>query len=291
MNGMVNETLEQHLLFHKALIDDNVESEKIDRYLRILNEDPDCERLQDPVDESIRTVFSLVLEHDFDPWAIDIREFVRTYTEKANSGSRLDIMVAGKLVLMAWKVIRMQSEATVESSNEPEWIEDVGEEPLESEYVSTLYVPGITLNETYRRTPMRKATMLELLDAFAEASEDYQVSLEREEAKKKIKDKEPKVFDNKAHKEVSENDVAEVWERIQKLGTGAFSITDLFDSNRDDNITIFISALQLVRDGKLAVWQENLPYGDIMMEIKVDWMSGKLEDADVSVKVSEAVVQ
>ena len=62
--GTTNETLEQHLLFHKALIDDNVASEKIDRYLNILNEAPDCERMQDPVDESIRTVFRLVLEHE-----------------------------------------------------------------------------------------------------------------------------------------------------------------------------------------------------------------------------------
>ena len=75
--GTTNETLEQHLLFHKALIDDNVASEKIDRYLNILNEAPDCERMQDPVDESIRTVFRLVLEQDFDPWSIDLREFVK----------------------------------------------------------------------------------------------------------------------------------------------------------------------------------------------------------------------
>ena len=110
--GTTNETLEQHLLFHKALIDDNVASEKIDRYLNILNEAPDCERMQDPVDESIRTVFRLVLEQDFDPWSIDLREFVRTYTAKVNSNNKFDIIVAGKLVLMAWKVLRMQTDAT-----------------------------------------------------------------------------------------------------------------------------------------------------------------------------------
>ena len=58
----------------------------------------------------------------------------------------------------------------------------------------------------------------------------------------------------------------------------------------DDNIAVFLSVLQLVRNGKLNIWQNELPYGDIMVEIKVDWMSGKLEDADVAVKVPEAVV-
>ena len=289
--GTTNETIEQHLLFHKALIDDNVASEKIDRYLSILNEAPDCERMQDPVDESIRTVFRLVLEQDFDPWSIDLREFVRTYSAKVNSSSKFDIIVAGKLILMAWKVLRMQTDATKLESDRNEVycdFEDFEEETVE--YEPTLYVPGITLRETYARTPQRPVTMIELLDAFEEAREEIIASVERERVRQELKAKEPKTFDNKAHKEVSESDVEAVWQRIQRIGTGAFSLTDLFVPNIDDNITVFLSVLQLVRDGKLNIWQNELPYDDIMVEIKVDWMSGKLEDADVAVKVPEAVV-
>ena len=289
--GTTNETLEQHLLFHKALIDDNVASEKIDRYLSILNEAPDCERMQDPVDESIRTVFRLVLEQDFDPWSIDLREFVRTYTAKVNSGSKLDIIVAGKLILMAWKVLRMQTDAAkLESDRPTDEFEFEDFEDIEADYEPTLYVPGIALRETYARTPQRPVTMLELLDAFEEAREEILASVERERVRQELKAKEPKVFDNKAHKEVSESDVEVVWQRIQRIGTGAFSLTDLFVPNVDDNITVFLSVLQLVRDGKLTIRQEQLPYDDIMVEIKVDWMSGKLEDTDVPVKVPEAVV-
>ena len=289
--GTTNETLEQHLLFHKALIDDNVASEKIDRYLSILNETPDCERMQDPVDESIRTVFRLVLEQDFDPWSIDLREFVRTYTAKVNSHSKFDIMVAGKLILMAWKVLRMQTDATkLESDRNDAMFEFEEFEEEIADYEPTLYVPGISLRETYARTPQRPVTMMELRDAFEEAREEIIASVERERVRQELKVKEPKTFDNKAHKEVSENDVEAVWQRIQRIGTGAFSITELFVPNIDDNITVFLSVLQLVRDGKLNVWQNELPYGDIMVDIKVDWMSGKLEDTDVAVKVPEAVV-
>ncbi len=289
--GTTNETLEQHLLFHKALIDDNVASEKIDRYLSILNEAPDCERMQDPIDESIRTVFRLVLEQDFDPWSIDLREFVKTYTAKVNSANRFDIIVAGKLILMAWKVLRMQTDAAkLESDGPAEPFEFEDFEDIEADYEPTLYVPGISLRETYARTPQRPVTMIELLDAFEEARDEIIASVERERVRQELKAKEPKVFDNKAHKEVSESDVEAVWQRIQRIGTGAFSITELFVPNIDDNITVFLSVLQLVRDGKLSIWQNELPYGDIMVEIKVDWMSGKLEDADVAVKVPEAVV-
>ncbi len=289
--GTTNEMLEQHLLFHKALIDDNVASEKIDRYLNILNEAPDCERMQDPIDESIRTVFRLVLEQDFDPWSIDLREFVRTYTNKVNSSNKFDIMVAGKLILMAWKVLRMQTDATkMESDRNDDYYEFEEIEEEIADYEPTLYVPGISLRETYARTPQRPVTMMELLDAFEEAREEIIASVERERVRQELRAKEPKVFDNKAHKEVSESDVEVVWQRIQRIGTGAFSITELFVPNIDDNITVFLSVLQLVRDGKLSIWQNELPYGDIMVEIKVDWMSGRLEDADVAVKVPEAVV-
>ena len=289
--GTTNETLEQHLLFHKALIDDNVASEKIDRYLNILNEAPDCERMQDPVDESIRTVFRLVLEQDFDPWSIDLREFVKTYTNKVNSSNKFDIMVAGKLILMAWKVLRMQTDATKMESDRGDDAFDFEEfEDAVEEYEPTLYVPGITLRGTYARTPQRPVTMMELLDAFEEAREEIVASVERERVRQELKAKEPKTFDNKAHKEVSESDVEAVWQQIQKIGTGAFSITELFVPNVDDNIAVFLSVLQLVRNGKLNIWQNELPYGDIMIEIKVDWMSGKLEDAEVTVQVPEAVV-
>ena len=200
--GTTNETLEQHLLFHKALIDDNVASEKIDRYLNILNEAPDCERMQDPVDESIRTVFRLVLEQDFDPWSIDLREFVRTYTAKVNSHNKFDIIVAGKLILMAWKVLRMQTDATKMESDRNDAMfefEEIEEEIMDCE--PTLYVPGITLRETYARTPQRPVTMMELLDAFEEAREEIIASVERERVRQELKAKEPKVFDNKAHKD------------------------------------------------------------------------------------------
>ena len=115
---MNNEAITQHLLFHKALIDDNEGSERIDRYMQILENDTDGEKLQDPEDESIRSVFSLVLEHGLDPWEIDIRVFAKLYREKVKN-NMFDMIVAGKLVLMAWKVLRMQSDATVASGEIP----------------------------------------------------------------------------------------------------------------------------------------------------------------------------
>ena len=283
--------LEQHLLYHKALIDDSVSADKIDKYLHILEEEKDHERLQDDTDESIRTVFRLVLDEGFDPWAIDLKEFVKLYTKKV-SMSKFDIMVAGRLMLMAWKVLRMQSDATKQESDrnmmdeydfgfdfDPDFFAE--EEPLD--------VPDIQLRGLYSRSPVRAVTMMELLDAFDEAQEEIRVAEAREATRLRLKAMQPK-FDNKAHKEIDESDVNRIWERIKNIGTGAFAISELYTDDMDNNIAVFWSALQLVRDGKLTIWQDELPYGEIMIDIVVDWTSAKLEDSEEGVRISEAVV-
>jgi segregation and condensation protein A len=286
-NTMTVNDMEQHLLFHKALIDDSADSGRIDRYLGILREERSGERLQDPVDEAVRSVFSLVLENELDPWEIDIREFVRLYGTKVEENT-FDMIVAGKLILMAWKVLRMQSDRTLTKvegpepapfEEAPEW-EDPGER---------LFVPEVELRETYRREPTRPVTMIELLNAFEEAREEIAVREERERQRAAPRPADRR-FDNKAHDEDDEKVVEGVWSRIQKLGTGAITMSDLYTGDITENIRTVVSVLHLVRNGKLAVWQDVLPYGEIFVEIKLDWMSGKVEDTSPGQRVTEAVI-
>ena len=105
MDGNIRiEDLEQHLLFHKAMTENTETYQRIGGYMDILSKAESGERLQDPVDEAIRSVFSLVLENGIDPWEIDLSEFVRLYNGKVVSNS-FDMIVAGKLMLMAWKIL------------------------------------------------------------------------------------------------------------------------------------------------------------------------------------------
>ena len=53
---------------------------------------------------------------------------------------------------------------------------------------------------------------------------------------------------------------------------------------------MFFSVLQLVRDGKLNIWQDELPYGDIFIEIKMDWTAGTDEDLPQTSVVPQAVM-
>ena len=282
--------MEQHLLFHKALIDDSVGTEKIDRYIGVLKESGPGETMSDPVDESVRSAFSLVLEHDMDPWCINIVEFARMYSVKKVKTSA-DIIVAGKLIHMAWKILRMQSHITLEEGERTDpfgdW--DMGFDMDAMYEPDKLYVPDVQFTAAVRRNSVRPVTMMELLDAFEDAREEMEIHAAREQTRIELKAKVPR-FNNKAHEEDDEKDVARVWSKIENLGTGPLNIRDLYVSDVSANITTFVSVLHLVRNGKLAIWQDDMPYGDIFVEIKIDWSDGIVEDSVPEELVQRAVV-
>ena len=257
------EELEQHLLFHRALADDDESLRRLGGYMDILSRAESGERLQDPVDESIRAVFSLVLENGMDPWEIDLSQFVRMYEAKVSSDS-FDMIVAGKLLLMAWRILRMQSESTRERSEPPV---EVFEEEVDDSFFyddEPMYVPEVSFREAYQREPVRPVTMYELIDAFEDARKEIEIQRERERVRAELRAKEPKTFQNKAHEEDDEQDI-------------------------EADLTVFVSVLHLVRDGRLAVWQDDLPNGEIYIEIKTEWTSGTIEDSPEG-RIPEAVI-
>jgi segregation and condensation protein A len=279
MDGNIRiEDLEQHLLFHKAMTENTDTYRRINGYVDILNKVESGERLNDPVDEAIRAVFSLVLENGIDPWEIDLSQFVKLYNMKVVNDT-FDMIVAGKLMLMAWKILRLQSDSTRTMSEPPveEFDMDV-DDSFFYEDEDMMVVPEVTLSEAFQREPVRPVTMYELIDAFEAAREEIEVQRERERVKSQLKAKEPVKFDNKAHEEDDQRDVEAVWERIQKLGMGQICIEDLYTSDLKENLKTFVSILHLVRIGRLDVWQESLPFGEIYVEIMTEGASGTIED-------------
>jgi segregation and condensation protein A len=254
---MKKEEMEQHLLFHKALAEDSEAYGRINGYMGILGKAGSGEKLNDPVDESIRAAFSLVLENGIDPWEIDLREFVRLYARKV-AENRFDMIVAGKLLLMAWKVLRLQSEATCSKSDEPFQEEEIFEFTLEDEDES-LFVPEVAFKPAFTRETVRPVTMYELLDAFEEARAEMEIFRERERVKSELEEKVPKRFEGKAHNEDEKKDVEYVWERIIRMGIGPMQIDELYTRDVMDNLRIFVAVLHLVRDGRLEISQASLP--------------------------------
>lgn len=269
------ELMEQHLLFHKAMAEDEESFQRINGYLKVLHEDNTGEKLSDSVDESIRSVFSLVLEKGMDPWAINLEEFARLYSEKVSS-DRFDMLVAGRLLLMAWKILNLQSQET-RMTAEPAMEEEVIEEDFDFADEDTMIVPDVPISRTYTRCELRSVTMMDLLDAFEEAQREAEIFEARQAAREKIKAKVPTKFDNKAHKEDDETVVETIYQRIYALGMDPMPITEFYGASKEDNITVFVSVLHLVRDGRLEVFQETFPYGEIMVQIKLPEATVPLE--------------
>lgn len=275
----------QHLLFHKAMIDENNGSEKIDNYLRILENTSETTS-NDPLDRSIETVFDLVLNNNMDPWDIDLMRFTQLYTEKVKD-SEVNFVLAGKLMLMAWSILRMQSEKILISSEErqeeaiDEFYDDYGSER------ELLCMPDeVSLYEVVRRKGSRAVTLVELLEAFEEARREEEQNLSRI----RVRDVKPKdeKFDTKAHNDDMERDVEIIWTRIMKCGPGEIDIEDIWEGGREDLVTIFMSVLFLARDGKIDLWQEDAPYGRVRLQVRIEKDIATIED--ISSEVAEEIV-
>ena len=283
-----------HLMFHKALISEDEANLKLDRYLGIARQFQSEQDVvtKDPVDRSMQLVFDLVLNNNFDPWDIDLVSFTNLYLRRMK-GSEVNFIVAGKLVFMAWSILKMQSEEVLAASQEQQqmfcsdWDFDVIDDCFVDGPASRVQVDvpeSIDLCEAIRHQQQRPVSLVELLDAFEDAREEAELREQRQIMRDAIAASEQK-FDPKNHAEDLEKDVEQVWTRIMKCGNGPVPIDDIFVGDKEDRVTVFISLLVLAGKGKISLWQDDLPYGQIFLEIKIPWDIGLLEDAQAAAKL------
>jgi segregation and condensation protein A len=285
-----------HLMFHRSLISEDDAGDKLDRYLviaRDLQEGKDV-GARDPVDRSLQLVFDLVLNSDLDPWDIDLVRFADLYLRRMHE-SEVNFIVAGKLVFMAWSILKLQSEEVLASSQDQQqmfcsdWDFDVLDDCFTEGPASNVQadVPeSIDLCEAVRHQQQRPVSLLELLDALEEAREEVEEREQRARLRERIRAANLR-YDPKNHAEDLEKDVEDVWKRILRCGNGPVVIDDLFVGDKDDRVTVFMSLLFLARNGKIALWQDDLPFGQIFLEIKLPWDIATLEDAQALAKVQD----
>jgi segregation and condensation protein A len=282
LEGVLN-----HLMFHKAIIYEEDRARKIDQYLDVLNktEENDYFSFTDDTDRSFEVVFELVICNDLDPWDIDLMEFARLYAQRIEN-KEVDFIVAGKLLLLAWTILRRQSEEVLTFQERVDQDElfcvewdmdslDLFIEHQEPGYFDDFDPESVELCEVVRHKERRPVMLVELLDAFEEARKEAKIKLERALMRAQVQEE---IFDEKAHQEELEKDVEEVWARILRCGSGPITIEDISNGAKDDLIMVLVSLLFLTRMGKISIWQEDLPHGKIFFEVKMPWDIGTLED-------------
>ena len=100
-----------HLLFHKSLIDEKDNSDRINHYVSMLQKSEEGEHIsiENPFDRSIAIAFELVMRQQLNPWDIDLVNFSTMYINRAKK-EKIDLITAGRIILMAWKVLKLQSD-------------------------------------------------------------------------------------------------------------------------------------------------------------------------------------
>jgi segregation and condensation protein A len=279
-----------HLMFHKALIDEGKGAEKIDRYLGLLRSAEDEHQLsgREPLDRSLQLVFELVLSNELDPWDVDLMKFAKLYGQKMRS-EEVDFIVAGKLMHMAWSILHMQSREVLVLNDRrdelfcAEWDMDAMGQFVEHPLPDVdLAVPeNVELTEVVRHHCTRPVSLIDLLDAFDTAQQEVEIAINRQRVREQLLKVQVK-FDGKSHSDDQEKDVAETWARIMRCGNGPMALEDLFEGDKEDCIKVFVSLLFLARSGKISLWQDELPYGQIFLEIKLPWEIGQLVDGQVA---------
>lgn len=282
--AQTEETMVRHLLWHKALHSEEDGGARINDYVRILRERGEGQHVAftDPFDRSIALAFELVLEQGMDPWHIDLVRFTALYLERVKEGTDLDLITAGKLLHMAWSILKLQSER-VRSRAEPppppepepelSWDDiplDVVDDP-DAAFTDRVLQPGdAPIDEKVRHKGDRKVTLMELVDALEEARREAELRqeiLQKRDAEKALRSaKRHSRADAAAHKDDQEGDIAEVWERILGRNGVPIPITDLHAKTREDMVKTLVSILFLAREQRIRVWQDDFPYGMIFVQ-------------------------
>jgi segregation and condensation protein A len=273
-----------HLLFHKSLIDEKDDAAKINRYIDMLQKTDEGEHIsiEDPFERSIAIAFELVIQQHLNPWDIDLVNFSTMYLKRAKE-EKIDLITAGRIIYMAWKVLKLQSNdlvVTMESQKEKYEPFGWGDIPTEmwltkdDAYSYTnlvMNMPESPLEEPIRRNAKRKVTLMELLNAFDQArkeSEEHQLlELQRQEERDRLAILARKRMKGTAIEDHLEEDVENIWKRIKDLSKKTMTLTEICEKdNREEVIKVLISILFLAYENKILVYQIEFPFGKIFIK-------------------------
>jgi segregation and condensation protein A len=277
----------RHLMWHKALVGDDDDGSKLNGYVAMVTESRDGEHvaIKDGFHRDLAIAFELVIQNHLDPWDIDLSKFAKLYLKQAKELG-VDLVTAGRIILMAWTVLKLQSDEVashaVIRAEEPEgggWqdIPDFTWSDEQMDYNQRIFaLPRAPIDEKIRHKGDRRVTLMELLSAFEEVHEEAQQRLvlneERLAARLSLKRRMRGRVGGMMHKDDLESEIAETWARILDYPATPVPFSSLHEPNPTDVVQTFNSLLYLAKSQRVAVTQEEFPYGEI-------WVTPRLAEA------------
>ncbi len=259
--------LTDHLMYYKALLDEDIDIDYYIHMARTLEEGIHISA-KNPVDKAVAIAFELVLDEKLDPWKIDLMKFTKLYLERIRKEREIDFIIAGRIIYMAWNVLMKKSKDVLEEAErEMYYVDedffdiDVGAfEFDEEEFVE----PSIEIKEPVRREEERPVSLMELIQAINEARREVEIK----KRQRKIREKFKFNLDEKVHREDLEEEIKEVWARLSEVHGDEISLSMVYDGTREDFIKVFLSLLFLEKFDKVELHQD-VPYGEITIKILI----------------------
>ena len=258
-------------------------------------EEAEHQFLIDPFDRSVALVFQLFQNSDLDPWDVDLSVFLDLFTERISNSENIDLPTCGRLVRMAWSILRGQASSLIERQERSlieEEIDDTWEfeETWESEFSDEDYnfsvgvltgaadevLPSMFEGRIHREEgrPVTLGELLMGLQAAGRLSEEQrmreQIAKERREANEKARAR----FGGSLHVENLEDDLERTWNALRSRtisneSTDLSKIVDILRENSvrsgisreeaesEAQVTALVSSLFLTHRGYAEVSQDN----------------------------------
>jgi segregation and condensation protein A len=273
-----------HLLFYKAIIDEEGSGERITKYMDLVDQLEEGLHIpiKDPFHRAIAITFELVMQNHINPWNVDLLKFSSLYLERIKEEEEVDFITAGKLMVMAWEILRRQTEEVMARSQPPPpppadaWagVDIAGDWYVEDESFdftkSVVDANEMPLEEKIWRPANRKVTLFELVEAFDEARKDVEVFRilkdEHEKERVRLAAENKGAVSGMVHKENLEQDITATWKRLERL-EGAIPLSNICQpGDRVDRLSTLVSILFLAKDSRIKIWQVNFPFGEIYIK-------------------------
>ena len=280
MDTAIDMEVLNHLLFHQAIGEGCI---NIDKYLDILKGITEGEHLtmMDSRDRTTALVFELVLNEDFNPWNIDLKRFSESYLKRLKGD--LDFITAGRLIFMAYRILRLQSAELLESLSEPDeddfddfmqiedWMEDDESYAYTRKVVEMKNPP---IEEAILHRGDRRVTLFELVEAFSDAAVESEEMMEhnvrmRAERNRlaQLRRKNRTHVGDRVHDEDYREDIRKITAVLRELDVKTLTFSNLVQHSPIDTITTFIALLFLNFDEKITIEQKDFPYGELIITI------------------------
>ncbi len=296
-------------------------SRYLDRLVELATlEQAEHQFLINPFDRSVALVLQLFQSSDLDPWDVDLSSFLVMFNERIKESENIDLPTCGRLIRMAWCILRGQASTLLERQEhafdyeeEEAWDFDGG---WESEFDDADYNFSIgvlsgaaddALPQMFEgrihRDESRPVTLGELLmglqDAGRLAAEQRlreEIAKERREAHARARER----FSGSLHIEDLEGDLQRTWESLKSRSKGGgkpVGLGDLVDditsksvksgipreeAEVEAQVTALVSALFLTSRGYVDLKQQKGRNGIITLK---DLWTGEADFSALSQKL------